>query len=180
MAAWAIALDFLNPAGRLPRGAWLLLATGALAAALTLSTEREVSRAINNRQSQIGEARSLTHRTLPALRGEAGDTTAVREQIKKANAVLEQLNVPWGKLFASIEAAQDPNMALLSAQPDARSSALLVSGQAWTLSALRTYMERLQRSQRLRDVVLVSHEIPRKEPGQPAAFVLSAHWVDRP
>jgi hypothetical protein len=179
VAAKTIELDFLYPAGRLPRFAWVLLLAGALAAALTFSVERDVSRAINGRQSQIEEARSLTRRTLPALRGEASDTPEVREQIKKANAVLEQLNVPWGKLFAAIEGAQNPNVALLSVQPDAHSSVLLISGQARTLSALWSYMERLQRSERLRDVVLVSHEIRRKEPGQPAAFVLSAQWVDR-
>lgn len=180
MAARAIALDFTRPTGRLSRAASLLLLVGALAAALSVTAQREISRAILHRQSQIEEVRNLTHRKLPALRGEASDTPEVREQIKKANAVLEQLNVPWGRLFAAIEAAQDPNVALLSVQPDTRASAVLLSGQARTLSALWTYMDRLQRSERLRDVVLVSHEIRRKEPGQPAAFVLSAQWVDRP
>jgi hypothetical protein len=179
MAAKPITLDFLHPAGRGSRWApWLLLA-GGLAAALALSVERELAQAIKGRQSQIEEARNLTRRSLPSLRGDASDTPEVREQIKKANAVLGQLNVPWSGLFAAIEAAQDPNVALLAVQPDARASAVTISGQARGLPALWGYMERLQRSERLRDVVLVSHEIKLKEPGQPAAFVLSAQWVDR-
>jgi hypothetical protein len=180
MAAKSITLDFLHPAGRAPRWATGLLLAGGLAAAFAMSAERDVAQAIKGRQSQIEEARSLTRRTLPSLRGEAGDTPEVRDQIKKANAVLGQLNIPWSGLFAAIEAAEDPNVALLSVQPDARGSALTISGQARGLPALWRYMERLQRSERLRDVVLVSHEIKLKEIGQPAAFVLSAQWVDRP
>jgi hypothetical protein len=38
---------------------------------------------------------------------------------------------------------------------------------------------RLQGTQRLRDVVLVSHELKAKEPGRPVAFLLNAQWVER-
>jgi hypothetical protein len=39
-------------------------------------------------------------------------------------------------------------------------------------------MERLERTKRLRDVVLVTHELRSKEPGQPVAFALNAAWVE--
>jgi Tfp pilus assembly protein PilN len=170
-------LDFLHPAGRPSRlSPWLLLA-GGLAALAALSVEREVAQAIKGREARVEEVRSLTRRSLPALRGADADTPALREQIKKANGVLAQLNVPWSALFAAIESAQAPDVALLAVQPDPRGNTVALAGQARSLEALWEYMDRLQRTDRLRDVVLVSHEIKAEEPGRPVAFVLSARWV---
>jgi hypothetical protein len=158
---------------------WLLLA-GGLAALAVMNIEREIAASIQGREAQIEEVRSLTRRSRPALQGESGDTPELREQIKKANGVLAQLNVPWGQLFAAIETAQHPDVGLLAVQPDPRGRMVTIGGQARSLPALWEYMERLQHTQRLRDVVLVNHEIKTKEPGRPVAFVLSAQWVERP
>lgn len=177
MPVKAITLDFLHPAGRAWRGApWLLLA-GGLAAIAALVMEREVAQATKAHQAQVEAVRSLSRRSMPELRGEASDSPELREQIKKANVVLAQLNVPWGGLFSAVESAQEPEVGLLAVQPDPRSSTVAISGRARSLSAVWEYMQRLQGTQRLRDVVLVSHEIKAEEPGRPVAFVLSARWV---
>jgi NADPH-dependent ferric siderophore reductase len=86
--------------------------------------------------------------------------------------------VPWSELFAAIEAAEGNNIALLAVQPDPRSRTLLLGGEASNLPAVLGYMERLERTKRLRDVVLVTHELRSKEPGQPVAFALNAAWVE--
>jgi hypothetical protein len=103
----------------------------------------------------------------------------VREQIKKANAVLQVMNVPWGELFAAIESAENADVALLAVQPDARNSTVLIGGEARNLPAIFAYMQRLERTQRLRGAMLLSHEVKDKEPGQPVAFTLSAMWQDK-
>lgn len=178
MALRAIQLDFLHPAGRGSRlGPWLLLA-GALAALAAVSYQRQLGREVVAREAQLSELRGMASRSAPALSTQESDTPEVRDQIKKANVVLQQMNVPWGELFAAIESAENGNVALLAVQPDARSRSVLVGGEARNLPAALAYLARLERTGRLRDVVLMSHELKTKEPGQPVAFTLSAAWQE--
>lgn len=176
MAARAIQLDFLHPTGRGARiGPWLLIA-GALAAFAAVSYQRHLGREVLARETHLSEMRGMANRAMPAISPQESDTPEVREQIKKANAVLQQMNVPWSELFAAIESAENGDVALLAVQPDPRNRSVLVGGQARSLPAALSYMERLERTKRLRDVVLMSHEIKSKEPGQPVSFVLSGAW----
>jgi hypothetical protein len=178
MAIRQVSLDFLHPTGRGARiGPWLLVA-GALAALAAVSYQRYLTREVVTREAQLAEMRGMANRAMPAISPQESDTPEMREQIKKANAVLQQMNVPWGDLFAAIESAENDNVALLAVQPDPRSRSVMLGGQARDLPAALNYIERLERTGRLRDVVLMSHEIKTKEPGQPVAFVASGAWQE--
>jgi len=174
----AIALDFIRPGGGTARGAPILLVLGVLCTTGVLAYQRVLVGQAGARAAQLEEMRSMSRRASPALAGKDGDTPEVREQFKRANAVLAQMNVPWGELFAAVEMAQDDSVGLLAVQPDPGAGQIVIGGQARTLPALLSYMERLQRSDRLRQVVLTSHEFKPEEPGQPVEFVLAARWVE--
>ena len=179
MALRTVELDFLHPTGRGARiGPWLLVA-GALAALAAVSYQRHLAREVVTREGQLSEMRGMANRALPAISPQESDTPEVREQIKKANVVLEQMNVPWGDLFAAVESAENGDVALLAVQPDPRSRNVMLGGQARNLPAALTYMERLERTGRLRDVVLMSHEIKTTDPDRPVAFVMSGAWRER-
>ncbi len=178
MALRAVQLDFLRPTGRGSRIGPLLLVAGALVALGAVAYQRHLARDVVVREGQLSEMRGMATRSAPALSEFESDTPEVRDQIKKANAVLQQMNVPWGELFAAIESAENGNVALLAVQPDARSHSVLIGGEARDLPAALAYMERLERTRRLRDVVLVTHEVKTKDPGQPVAFTLNAVWQD--
>jgi len=178
MAVREIQLEFLQPSGRGSRlGPWLLVA-GALAAMAAASYQSHLGREVTAREAQLTALRGMTGRSLPAISEPDSDAPGVRDQVKKANAVLRLMNVPWGELFTAIEAAENANVALLAVQPDPRSRSVLVGGEARSLPAVFAYMERLERTGRLHNVVLVTHELKNKEPGQPVAFTLSAGWQE--
>ena len=178
MTLRAIQLDFLQPTGRGSRlGPWLLL-TGALAAVGAMSYQNHVGREVAARDARLTELRGMASRSLPAISEQDANAPEVRDQIKKANAVLQVMNVPWGELFAAIESAEDGSVALLAVQPDPRSRSVLIGGEARSLPAVFAYMARLEHTRRLRAVVMVSHELKSKEPGQPIAFTLSAGWEE--
>jgi hypothetical protein len=174
----AIQLDFLTPDGRSSRLAPYLLGVGLLAALGGVAYQREVSQQVVGREAQISELRRMAARTAPALAEQETDTPEVRSQIQKANGVLEQMNIPWGQLFAAVESAENADVALLAVQPDPRSRAVLIAGQGRSIPVVLAYMERLERTKRLRDVVLQSHEVKTKEPGQPVGFTVAATWVE--
>jgi len=178
MSLRAIQLDFLQPTGRALRaGPWLLIA-GTFAAVAAISYEGHLKRETAAREERLATLQAIASRSLPSITARGADTPEVREQVKKANAVLELMNVPWGELFAAIESAETGDVALLAVQPDARKRSVLIGGDARSLSAVFAYMERLERSKRLHGVVLLSHEVKSKEPGQPVAFTLSAAWQE--
>ena len=171
-------LDFLHPSGRGSRFGPLLLAAGILALIGAASYQRQVAERVAASEQRIEEVRAMAQRSRPALQAEEADTPEVREQIKQANTVLQQMNMPWGELFTAVEAAQDADVALLRVQPDARNQTIMLAGEARGLTAVLGYMGRLESSERLLDVVLVSHELKADEPGQPVAFVLQAQWEE--
>jgi Tfp pilus assembly protein PilN len=172
----AVQLDFLQPSAVSRLSLWLLVA-GVLAALVVLLEYRQVSAQAQARAAELDELRSMSRRSRPAIEPGEADSPEIREQIKKANGVLEQLNVPWGELFAAIETAQSEDVALLKVQPDARSRTVQLGGAARSLSAVLDYMTRLERTEDLGDVLLVSHEMKLREPGRPVEFVLSARWM---
>lgn len=174
----AIQLDFLQPAGRGSRLAPYLLIAGVIAASAAVSYQRQVGQQVVARESQINELRGMANRTLPALAERETDTPEVRNQIKKANSVLQQMNIPWGDLFSAVESAENGDVALLAVQPDPRTHTISIGGEARSLPAVLSYMGRLERTSRLREVVLASHEMKIKEPGQPVTFTIAAIWEE--
>jgi hypothetical protein len=173
-----VSLDFLRPAGRASRSGAVLLVLGALVAVATVGYQRSIAQRVAVREAQIQETRSMAERSLPALLTAEGDSAEVREQIKQANQVLEQMNVPWGELFSAVESARVAQVALLSVQPDARKRSVALAGEARSFGAILGYMSALEATERLRDVLLLGHEVRSDQPGQPVSFTLSASWLE--
>jgi Tfp pilus assembly protein PilN len=178
MAVRAITLDFRQPAGRGARFSPLLLALGAVAVFIVIFYQREIAREVVLREARLTELRAMASRTMPSFTEKESDTPEMRNEIQKANGVLQQLNVPWGELFAAVESAEGSDVALLAVQPDPRSRNVLIGGVARSLPAVFAYMDRLEHTQHLRDVVLSSHEVKTRQPGQPVAFALNATWQE--
>jgi len=178
MALQTIHLDFTQPGGRASRFGPLLLVLGVVALLMGLSYQRDVGREILQREARLTELRGMVNKTLPALAAQESDTPEVRSEVQKANAVLQQLSVPWSDLFTAVESAENADVALLAVQPDPRSRNVIIGGIGRSLPAVFAYMDRLEHTQYLRDVVLSSHEIKTKEPGQPVTFALSATWQE--
>jgi hypothetical protein len=178
MAVRNVQLDFLHPTGRGSRlGPWVLL-VGALGSLAGVSYQSHLGREVATRAAQVTALHGMTSRSLPALSEQGQDSPEVRDQVKKANAVLQLMNVPWGELFSAIESAQTANVALLAVQPDPRGRSVLLGGEARSLPTVFAFMQGLERTGRLRDVVLMGHELKSKEPGRPVAFTLSAGWQE--
>ena len=122
----------------------------------------------------------MSRRARPAIETRESDSPEVREQIKKANAVLAQMNVPWGELFAAIESAEDGNVGAAAVQPDARSRTVLMGGEARDLPAVLAYMTRLERTRAA--ARCGAHEPRDQDQGAGTAGGLRscARWVEAP
>ncbi|UCH47051.1 MAG: hypothetical protein JSU95_13250 [Betaproteobacteria bacterium] len=174
-----VQLDFLQTGNGSRLGRWLLV-IGILAASISLLEYQKVSEHVQAQQAAIDKLRGMSRGSRPEIEAGDADSPEIQEQINKANVVLDQLNVPWGDLFAAIEMAQSSDVALLQVQPDARSRTVLLGGGARNLTAVLDYMGRLERAEDLSEVLLVSHKIEARKPGRPVEFILSGRWVEVP
>ena len=97
---------------------------------------------------------------------------------RRAEQVALELRLPWTALFDAVEGAADASVALLTIEPDARRSALRVSGEARNKKAMLDYMNRLGAQPPMLRAVLESHQ-QREAAGSPVQFTLIATWDAR-
>jgi nitrate reductase NapAB chaperone NapD len=165
----ALELDF-QPRPQLARWAqWSVLACGAALAALAVAHELEVQR----------ESRELKARVLAAERPAAAVGTGARRPAAAADsldarreAILRELNLPWGRVFELVERMASPKVTAVALQPDARNGTVKVVAEAASQSAMLDYVKALSADPGVARVQLVSHEVQTGVPGRPVRFTV--------
>ena len=104
------------------------------------------------------------------------DSEQVAQEIKQANAVILELNLPWKELFEAFESAHNVDVAVLTIEPDAQKGQVRISGEAKSLESLPAYLAYLQKVTLFRDVVLLNHQVQEQDPQRPVRFMLQATW----
>jgi hypothetical protein len=102
----------------------------------------------------------------------------VKQEFRRANAVMSEIDLPWGALFDSVEYAASHDVALLAVQPDAASRTMRIGGEAKSMSALLDFVSALEREPVFKDAYLLKYEIKKDDPHQPIIFSLMASWIE--
>jgi Tfp pilus assembly protein PilN len=101
------------------------------------------------------------------------------EIIKFSNRTIHQLNLPWDILFTQLEAAKNDGVALLGIEPNAKSNAIKVEGEAKDYAAMLKYVRSLSEQGVLQGVYLTEHKMDDQNPDKPIRFTLEASWVEK-
>lgn len=109
----------------------------------------------------------------------SGDTQELLAEIRRANEVTDQLDLPWSPLFNSVEAASHESVALLGIQPDAQKRAVLIAAEGKDMASVVEYVKRLEKEPALSQVHLVNHQVQEQEPERPLRFSVQAVWRDK-
>jgi len=83
---------------------------------------------------------------------------------------------PWGELFATLEAADDKDVALLKLAPEPAKGQLKIQAEARNLGAMLAYQRRLEAGGTLRRIALQEHDIARETAEAPVRFQIVADW----
>ncbi|MBK5354770.1 PilN domain-containing protein [Pseudomonas sp. TH41] len=172
----ALMLDFQPQRRSGPLG-WSLLAGGLALTLACVLVQQHVSEQSAQQQGHL----QTTQRVLTGdTSGKVSLTPAqIREQaqnLAEMRKVSQQLRRPWERLFAMLEAMPRDDIALLTLTPDARKGQVRISAEARDLEAMLAFHQRLEASDELSDVSLLSHEIVANVPEHPVQFNLSASW----
>ena len=132
------------------------------------SVERRVQRAT----APQGSPSSPSSRSSPSY--VSSDT---KQEVKKANAVVSELDLPWQALFDSVEYAANHDVALLSFQPDPAGRVMRIGAEAKNIAAMLDFVGALEREPALKDAHLLKYEIKRDDPHTPVIFLLTASWT---
>jgi Tfp pilus assembly protein PilN len=166
-------LDFMQPhARRTWLGVVLLIAGAATAYGLLAQYYAQLRESVEL-EERIDGAHRAVRREMPRLRVAGGRALAL--EVRTANLVIAQINVPWDELFGEIEAATDADVALLAIQPDPATGQVRISGEARKLESVLGYITRLEARDGLTNVLLLSHEL-KDTPARPVAFTIAAKW----
>ncbi|WON75068.1 fimbrial assembly protein [Nitrosospira sp. Is2] len=101
----------------------------------------------------------------------------MKQEVKKANAVMSELDLPWQALFDSVEYAANHDVALLSFQPDPAGRMMRIGAEAKNIAAMLDFVGALEREPVLKDAHLLKYEIKRDDPHRPVIFLLTAIWA---
>lgn len=154
---------------------WLLL--GMAVVALVLLAERH-----GQLTQDHAAARERLERLSGALRARepqrrvATVDPKLLAAVRSANAVIDQLTVPWDGLFEAVEAADMRGVGLLALTPTARDRSLRVAGEARAMPELLAYVDRLAAQPSLGQVHLLGFNTAQRDGVPVLSFSLSATW----
>lgn len=172
----ALMLDF-QPRRRASTLGWSLLAGGGVLVLTCIVIQQHLSEEAEQQQGHLQTAqRVLTGDNGSKLSLTPAETREQAQNLAEMRKVSQQLRRPWEQLFATLEAMPRDNIALLTLTPDARKGQLRISAEARDLDAMLDFHRRLEASDELSDVSLLSHEIVANVPEHPVQFNLSATW----
>lgn len=133
--------------------------------------------------SSLREAELLETRIVQFERGAGGAkeervpvSEATLREVRQANDVIDQISLPWERLFKSVEAAANNKVALLGITPDQKGGTVEVSGECADLQVLFDYVKRLDQQVSLGQVYLLNHQINAQDPQRPVRFTITASW----
>ena len=165
-----VQLDFVARPRRASRAGLALCALGlAAAVAVGLAFQRKLA------EREELEA-ALAARPQPTRRAPSPESARTAAE---AAALERELNVPWTRLLAELEAASHDSastVSLLQVEPDPAKHLVRITAEVRALPDALAYLRRLQRSEVLRYPMLESHERRKDDPEHPLRIKLSAEW----
>ena len=157
---------------------YIMLALGMLALAGVLYQYQGATDEVAYWDLRIASMDSRTGRKTKPLVSPAQGGREIKQEIRRANAVLSEIDLPWGALFDSVEYATSPDVALLSFQPDAAGRMMRMGGEAKSMPALLDFVSALEREPVLKDAYLLKYEIKQDDPQRPIIFSVIASWIE--
>lgn len=170
----ALELDFFVRWRKQTRPGVLLSLVAAVTVFILFSSFEDLQREYGHLRAEF-ERIARREKGLSAVAVSVDDSTA--GEIRLANAVIDQLALPWKSLFRAIEGAAFDKVVLIAITPDARSGTVEIVGETTDREAMIDYVKRLAAQPQLRDVYLLSHQFDRQAGARPYRFTVSGSWL---
>jgi hypothetical protein len=153
------------------------LLTCSLAVAIVTGVQhQQLAEASEQAQASLEKINVAQRRRVAAKNAEI-DTAQLERDMRRAQLAATALKQPWIDLFTSVEAANLPNVALLSIESDSDKRQLKISAEAKDMESMLDYVRTLSAQPKLASTFLLSHQVQQQDPLHPVRFVLAARWA---
>ena len=173
-----IHLDFASARRPAGIGGWLLLLLGLVSAVSLVTWDRVHMQPINaageRKLRSLHAAIEMRRAALPKM-----DDAQLLAEWTRAITVADELNLPWEKLFATLEAEAERPVAILALDPDAGKREIVLSGEAKNFEEMLAYYRQLQQQQIFSGLELHTHQINRQDRENPIRFRVTAKWAEK-
>ena len=102
--------------------------------------------------------------------------TFSNEALRLYQTIWQATQLPWDDLLDALETAQQNDVYLMQASPDAPAQRVTLQGKATDLKAVLLYIDALAQSKVLTDVFLQQHEVNNALSATPVDFTIIAKW----
>lgn len=153
---------------------WILLVVGLGMVAALVVTHQALDNETARDQARLQALETRLTQLAPSEA--AGGDHAGDAALAAARQVLARAERPWGRLFDTLEAAQDQDLAVLSITPDNVRGLVKIHAEARHLGAMLAYHQRLQADAGLRQVTLLDHELVPGGAEAAVRFHIGASW----
>ncbi|HEX5126313.1 MAG TPA: PilN domain-containing protein [Rhodocyclaceae bacterium] len=163
---------------RLSRGKILFALATALSCALVTVTGIEYFRSqtsFDDVQTELATARNKNANDIKPVVAKQ-DQEQLQTEFKLAQQTVDQLGIPWAKVFAQVSADATNDVSLLSLEPNAKEKELTLVAEARNNEAMFAYVLKFQRNDFFREVYLTHHSANTQDPLRPVQFTLLARW----
>jgi hypothetical protein len=170
-------LDYRSSLKPIPWAGLALLALALAVLALAGVYYHDTLEQIGYWEAQSGLAERAAGRKMPGSQREINEMVL---EIKHANEVLDQITLPWDKLFQAVEWSSGKDVALLTIEPDTEKHEVKISGEAKNIEAVLGYIKHLSTQDVFSSVYLQSHQVQKRNPEKPVRFALVVAWKVTP
>lgn len=152
---------------------WLFLLSGLTTLIGLLSVHRQITDETSRHLAGIQQIEAR-HPGASQTVKPSGDAS-----LSMARRTIIQNQQPWNDLFATLEAADNKDIAVLNLAPEPGKGQLKIQAEARNLGAMLAYHRRLEESPSLRNVALQEHDIAKESKEAPVRFHIIADWGGR-
>lgn len=168
-----IYLDYQSSQKPFPWAGAFLLLISLLSLALSGAYYRGTLEQIGYWEARSGQGERAAGRQTTGTQRDMNDMAL---EIKHANEVLNQITLPWDRLFQAVEWSSGKDVALLTIEPDAERNEVKISGEAKNIAALLNYIKHLAEQDVFSNVYLQRHQVQQHNPEKPVRFALVVTW----
>lgn len=113
----------------------------------------------------------------PEIQGSKPSSNLSSEEINTIQKSLNQLSIPWGRLFSAMEVSSSDKVVLISLEPNAEKRSVRIIAEASDVYEMIDYIRVLSKQPQMYKVFLLNQKAGENQQDPAVRFTLEGYWA---